>query len=269
MDIEQLTKHQIVLLTLLVSFVTSIATGIVTVSLMDQAPTGVTKVVNQIVEHTIEKVVPSTQGAAVVTTEKTVVVKDDDLAAQSIAKVRGSIIRIVAEGKQDLIARGVVLNAQGMALTDRKALENATAEHFEAILPSGDRVPLTIRIGATTTPFATIDLVLGTTSAIVPATLADTKKLALGQTVIRIGGVGTDTVGSGVVAALPSPAAGNVTLVEASVSSATLGSVLITLFGEVIGLVTADSIEEGSYFYTVPPHADKAPALETTTEPNS
>ena len=30
MDIEHLTKHQIVLLTLLVSFVTSIATGIVT-----------------------------------------------------------------------------------------------------------------------------------------------------------------------------------------------------------------------------------------------
>ena len=34
MDLEKLTKHQTVLLTLLVSFVTSIATGIVTVGLL-------------------------------------------------------------------------------------------------------------------------------------------------------------------------------------------------------------------------------------------
>ena len=34
MNMEELSKSQIVLLTLLVSFVTSIATGIVTVSLM-------------------------------------------------------------------------------------------------------------------------------------------------------------------------------------------------------------------------------------------
>ena len=37
---EHLNKQQLILLTLLISFVTSIATGIVTVSLMDQAPQG-------------------------------------------------------------------------------------------------------------------------------------------------------------------------------------------------------------------------------------
>src|SRR4029077_18213268 len=54
MDIEKLTKSQIVLLTLLVSFVTSIATGIVTVSLMDQAPPAIAQSVSRIVEHTVE-----------------------------------------------------------------------------------------------------------------------------------------------------------------------------------------------------------------------
>src|SRR5882757_6329534 len=103
MDLEDLSKHQVVLLTLLVSFVTSIATGIVTVSLMSQAPVGVTRVVNQIVEHTVQTVVPATQGAAAATvTEKTVVVKDDDLAAQSIGKAQKAIIRIVAAGGKDL-----------------------------------------------------------------------------------------------------------------------------------------------------------------------
>ena len=58
MDIEQLNRTQILLLTLLVSFVTSIATGIVTVSLMGQAPHGITQTVNRIFERTVEKVVP-------------------------------------------------------------------------------------------------------------------------------------------------------------------------------------------------------------------
>lgn len=268
MDIEQLTKHQIVLLTLLVSFVTSIATGIVTVSLMDQAPEGVTRVVNQIVEHTVEKVVPSTQGAAVVTTEKTVVVKDDDLAAQSIAKVRKGIIRIVEKGGSNLVARGVIVSVNGVALTDKAALVNAAGNSFEAILPSGERVPLTVRPGsATTTPFATLDLVLGTTSGdITPVTMANVSKLSLGQSVIRIGGTGTDTVGVGVVASLPPSKPGEITTVEASISSVTPGSVLVTLFGEVIGLMTGEYGAGGPDFYTVPPM--EAPATPAASAAN-
>src|SRR4051812_13998627 len=57
---EDLTKQQVVLLTLLVSFVTSMATGIITVSLMDQAPAGVTQIINRVVEHTIERVASET-----------------------------------------------------------------------------------------------------------------------------------------------------------------------------------------------------------------
>jgi hypothetical protein len=38
MDIEELSKSQLIMLALLLSFVTSMATGIVTFSLMDQAP---------------------------------------------------------------------------------------------------------------------------------------------------------------------------------------------------------------------------------------
>ncbi len=56
MNIEDLSKQQLLLLMILVNFVVSIATGVLTVSFLNQAPTVVTQTVNQIVDHTIQTV---------------------------------------------------------------------------------------------------------------------------------------------------------------------------------------------------------------------
>lgn len=248
MDLEHLTKHQIILLTLLVSFVTSIATGIVTVSLMNQAPPGVTRTINQIVEHTVQTVAPSVAGP-VTTTVKTVVVKDDDLVATSIQSLQKSVIRITAKGGTDLIARGVIIDVRGTALTDKEALANSGATSFVAILADGKTVPLTIKDdGATSSPIAIISLSVGSSTGFAPAVLANTTKLQLGQSVLRVGGTGVDIVGEGVIAALPT--AGS-SLIQTSADSSTPGSVVGTLFGEVIGITTSASLAEGAGFYTL------------------
>lgn len=56
MDIKDLNKTQLILLTLLITFVVSIATGIVTVTLMNQMPTSATQTINNVIQKTIEKV---------------------------------------------------------------------------------------------------------------------------------------------------------------------------------------------------------------------
>lgn len=255
MDLEHLTKHQIVLLTLLVSFVTSIATGIVTVSLVNQAPPGVTRTINQIVEHTVEKVVPATEGVGVAlgrtqtVTEKTVVVKDDDLAAQSIAKMQKSLVRIVSRGGVLLLSRGVIVTAQGTAFADQDALLNSDYRQFDAILADGKRYPASLRPAAKGQALAVIDIAVGTSTGFVPAPLADISKVQLGQSVIRIGGGGADTVSTGVVASLQDAHPG---LIESSVSSVTPGSLLMTLFGEVVGITTGQARATGPSFYSIP-----------------
>jgi len=256
MDIEHLTKHQIVLLTLLVSFVTSIATGIVTVSLMNQAPPEVQRTINQIVERTVQTVATPVAAVPSVGVEKTVVVKEDDLTAQSIAKAQKAIIRIVdASAPETLLARGILVSAQGRALTDRTALVASGATSFEAILPGGERVPLAVpKEQSTTTATLVVEVAVGTTTGWAPIALTDVSKLQLGQSVIRIGGTGADTVGVGVIASLPLPAqAGDNhgALIEASVSSATPGSVLLTLFGEIVGVMTGGSQAAGADYYSV------------------
>jgi hypothetical protein len=247
MDLEQLTKHQIVLLTLLVSFVTSIATGIVTVSLMNQAPPEISRTINQIVERTVQTV--TTPAAAVVsqpTTVKTVVVNNDDLAAQSIAAVQKSMIRIVdTKDPKTLVARGVIVDKGGTAITDRTALVASGADSFAALLPDGTMVSVTVVKGqATSTDTLLLSLDVGTTTGWTAAPVADVSKVKLGQSVIRIGGTGADSIAIGIVSAAPHDG-----LIESSVSSATPGAVLITLFGEVLGVVTGAS---NANTYSVP-----------------
>lgn len=258
MDLEHLTKHQIVLLTLLVSFVTSIATGIVTVALMSQAPPEISRTINQIVERTVQTVATSpTQPAAI--GEKTVVVKEDDLTAQSIASVQKAVVRFVdAKVPDTLVARGVIIAKDGTALTDRAAIEDSGAKDFKAILWDGEVVPATVvKDQATSTDTLVLQIAVGTSTGFAPAPLADPAKVSLGTSVIRIGGTGADTVDTGIVASLPHGG-----IIEASIPSATPGSVITTLFGEVIGIMTGDSSISGSSFYSVASPPASQPAVK-------
>ena len=70
MDVKDLNKSQLILLALLLSFVTSLATGITTVTLMQQAPASVRTPITRVVRQTVEKIVPGPASPALSKEEK-------------------------------------------------------------------------------------------------------------------------------------------------------------------------------------------------------
>jgi len=118
---EELNKTQIILLTLLVSFVTSIATGITTVTLMDQAPPAITQTLNRVIERTVERVI---QPASVVTNEVKVVVKEEDAIVSAFEKNRHSVVLVEEVGEQNgkFVSLGTIIQDDNVVLVPTSAL---------------------------------------------------------------------------------------------------------------------------------------------------
>jgi len=114
---EELDKTQLILLALLVSFVTSIATGIVTVTLLDQAPPGVTQTINRIVERTVEVIVPDETKPTTIT--QIVVVKEEDFVVEAAEKNSGNIVSI-----GHLKRRGFTLGTIGRDIDEEQIFES-------------------------------------------------------------------------------------------------------------------------------------------------
>ena len=254
---EDLNKNQIVLLTLLVSFVTSIATGIMTVSLLQEAPLEVTRNINRIVEKTIETVTPAT----ITTREKevtTVVVKEEDLIIDSINKNLKSVVRIK---EKDPIAEagtfygiGLVISKEGLISADRKTI--ITSNVYTGIMSDGTEFTLTPTGVDKQTNFILFKanvpekLTDKNTYTFTPAVFAESEP-KLGQTLISLGGDTENTVAVGRVVLLnkKETTVGTTTTkylseidTDLSTKDIVSGSPLFNLSGDVVGIrLTSDT----------------------------
>ena len=121
MDIKELNKTQLILLAVLLSFITSMATGITTVTLMQQAPASITAPVNRIVQQTVDKI-EQVEGKTVT---QTVVVKEEDLVVDAIAKNQSAVFSITKD-VQDInfntmevsAGRGFAVSSSGIIVAD-------------------------------------------------------------------------------------------------------------------------------------------------------
>jgi Trypsin-like peptidase domain len=257
---QDLNKHQIVLLCILISFVISIATGIMTTSLLMQAPVELTRTVNNVIERTIETVTPTTLTTSGTKKIETVVVNEDDSITSSIAKNTPSVVRIrerSADGTvDDLYGLGFIISKEGIIVSDKKYISSVMT--YVAITSDGKELTLVPVSGDKKWQlgFFKAKVPNGISYNFVPASL-DTSDLKLGQTVIVIGGDTINSVSVGRVVTLNTRNISESTTtpvkaissIEASVSPSdeVNGAPLISLSGNIVGVTISSFSSPKSY----------------------
>ena len=190
MDIKDLNKSQLILLAVLLSFVTSIATGITTVTLMQQAPASFTVPVNRVIKQTVEKI----QQVEGKTTVQTVVIKEEDLVVDAIAKNQSAVFAVSKDGF-DLnggaieipAGRGFAVSSDGIIVADAKLvpdkeiyyLKNDSGK-FKADFVSTDKAGFSfLKVGA--------PLDEKNKLALTVPVLGDLDKMKVGQKILVLG----------------------------------------------------------------------------------
>ena len=220
MDIKDLNKSQLILLAVLLSFITSIATGITTVTLMQQAPASVTVPVNRIIRQTVEKI----QQVEGKTTVQTVVVKEEDLVVDAIAKNRDATFALSqGEDFAEIPAgRAFAVSPEGIIVADAffapdEAIYHATnaSGKFRAHFVATEKGFSFLKLGAPVN--ATDKLTYSVPVA------GDIEKMKAGQKIIVLG----KNIATSIFEAND---------VNISVTSESAGALVLNLDGEALGI---------------------------------
>jgi hypothetical protein len=230
MNIEDLSKSQLLLLTVLVNFVTSIATGVLTVSLLDQAPANVQQTVNQIVDHTIETIATSTPLATIVapptTVTKTVIESDDQFLPIAIADDAAHLVGIYsgAGTSSPLISDATYLPKASAVVT---ATQTGLPTQVTIAFADGSTQMASLsHSGATITIYGFSDN--ATLPAAPSAAVIDSSTLKAGQTVVAITADGSAV--TGIISKV------DATGVHTNLPVIPAGNAIVDLSGDIIGI---------------------------------
>ena len=264
---EELNNHQMILLTMFISFVVSIATGIITVAMLQVAPETLTQTVNRVVEHTIERVVSgtttpekTTPGSTITNiTKETVYAKEDDLVIAAVEKNQPRVVQIYGGASASTttpLTIGFVVSRDGLIATEPRSLlgEGVAKESYTIII--GDKsyaaspVPGQESINM---PVYFLKITkLASTDTLDSVTYGRTENPKLAQTVVVLGG----TEGAGVFKTTLSrlrfsKTNSTTTPVQYLVGIETLpripdqntGGLVVNLDGQVVGIVIPDTLD--------------------------
>ena len=241
MDLEKLSKFQIVLLTLLVSFMTSLVTGIVTVTLVNQAPPAMTQSIYKVIEKAI---VLKEDNRPKEIVEQVKIITQEDLIVKLVKESSNAVVSVIAtkdlpvieryfvdpfenndffqqfippellpqfqvpryrqkgtEEKQVSSGTGFFVSADGLLATNRHVVEDKEAE-YSIIMNDGRKLPVKI---LARDPLQDIAILKAEGSDFIYIPLGDSDGLKVGQTVVAIGntlGEFQNTVSVGVISGL-------------------------------------------------------------------
>ena len=228
MDIENLSKAQLLLLTLLVNFVVSIATAIMTVSLLEKAPPVITQTVNRIVERTVETVTPSSAGT--VTHEKTIVVKDEDLVISAVAAAKARTVALkVSDSDASPAAIGTYLPRARAIVALSEAID---AKNIVVVFPDGSTAEASFVRSENGVELYGFSDSAKLPDATVPAFMPS-KSIQAGQSVFAI--AGDTSVVTGIVSLADADK------VRTTLSVVPAGSQIVNATGDILGLAGKDA----------------------------
>lgn len=266
---ENLTRSQIVLLVLLVSFVTSLATGIVTVTLVRQDTPPITNTINRVVEKSVPVEVKT----------KTVVLNSEDKEdkiVKTIKSISPAVVGVIASKNISMFGEnknssgaGFFVSKDGLILTNKHIVEDAPSD-YSVMTNDGKIIPVKV---VYRDPFQDVAVLKAEGDNFNFAPLGDSQNINIGQTVIAIGntqGESQNTVSVGVVSGLKKKmtaygsAAGSIYVAvggmeslggliqtSAVVGLADSGGPLVDLSGRVIGISTI-GVQAGNYGFALP-----------------
>ncbi len=250
---EDLTKQQMVLLTLLVSFVASIATSISVVTLLNETPMTVTQTINRIVEKTIEKVVPADILPPSSPPKPVSPANENDLVVGAVDMNLPKMTVLFSkrsgaeEGKEDSLTHGIgfIADASGLVVTDKDILDESTeylAKLSDGKTYSAHKVYTDEKSQAAILQLR--DEKGQNVMSISPVSFASNEP-KLGSVVLALGGKGASTVFKGIV----SEKSESRILSSISFNGVDRGGILFGTDGKVFGMNVSPVSEEK---YTLP-----------------
>jgi hypothetical protein len=240
---EHLNKQQLILLALLISFVTSLATGIVTVSLMDQAPISVARTITQVIEKTVASVPAGATSTAAVS------IAVSDQVADATDRVIPSLVRLRDGDNGPVTGLGLIVSTTGTVMADKNVMDKLNIP--QAVFGNNTSVPVTIvrfQMGgdiAFLAPQRSISIALR------PVTFGDVPRL--GATVWSLTGTSTYALSQGIVTRAETGPNNIATMIRTSIPARDLlpGAPLFDAQGVVVGVATSDSSDTMASFYPV------------------
>lgn len=228
MEIEELSKAQLLLLTVMVNFVVSIATGVLTVSLLDQAPVTVTQGVTRIVDHTIQSIatpIQSVNPIKTITSSNNPAPSNEQLVTAAVA---ADVARSVLIHKSSTSTPAI---AFGTYLPKSRAVATAAVTGLpkEAVIEFSDGSTALASISRSSNTLVIYGFADDAKLLNAPAAGAvDTKSLKQGQTVVGL------TKDSAAITGIISKVAP--TGITTSLSGVPVGGGVVDLSGLVIGI---------------------------------
>jgi hypothetical protein len=248
---NHLNNQQLILLAVLVSFITSTATGIFTVALLTEAPQEFTNTINRVVERTVQVVTQPAIERIVETKEEKIIEEGSRLVQEVVKKGTLSVITIVIKksealteqpaGGETFVRRGtgVVISPSGNVLTTSSAVtENIP---YYILDESGTSTPLFIPL---TLDKKDADLGLAqfkvatSTGANYPPMPISQKALSIGQTAVVWGSQG---VSVSFVSSVQGTKGGQTYRIYTDTPDPLPGRVVSNIDSEIIGFLRADN----------------------------